>query len=163
MENPPSEKEKKLSPITIAVIILVVLFAAGLRIQQAFALRQVVWTDLAMRGKTFSVEVADTDLKREKGLGDRDSLPTDHGMYFPFPAAQYWVFWMKGMRFPIDIVWIQDGKVVDVSQDVQVDAGLPLKTYSPVAPADAVLELNAGTAREIGLTKGDAVTLTARP
>jgi len=164
MENPPLEKqEKKLSPITLAVIILTLLFAGGLRIQQALALRKVVWADLSMRGRTFSVEVADTDAKREKGLGDRDSLAADHGMYFPFPAAQYWVFWMKGMRFPIDIVWIQDGKVVDISPEAQVDAGLPLKTYSPVEPADAVLELNAGTARQIGLQKGDEVTLTAKP
>lgn len=163
MENPPLEKQKKLSPVTIAVFVATLLVAGGLRIQQAMALRKVVWADLAVRGKTFSVEVADTDAKLEKGLGDRDSLPADHGMYFPFPSAQYWVFWMKGMRFPIDIVWIQGGKVVDISQEVPVDAGLPLKTYSPVDPADAVLELNAGTARQIGLQKGDEVVLTSRP
>lgn len=163
MENPLPEQQKKLSPLTIAVIIATLLFAGGLRIQQALALRKVVWADLAMRGQTFRVEVADSDAKREKGLGDRDSLPADHGMYFPFPAAQYWVFWMKGMRFPIDIVWIQGGKVVDISREVPVDASLPLKTYSPVDPADAVLELNAGTARQIGLQKGDEVVLTAKP
>lgn len=163
MQNQPLEKDKKISPLTVAVFVLIVLFAGGLRIQQALAVRKVVWADAAMRGKTFSVEVADTDLKREKGLGNRDSLAADHGMYFPFPAAQYWVFWMKGMRFPIDIVWIQDGKVVDISPEAQVDAGAPLKTYSPVEPADAVLELNAGAARETGLQKGDTVTLTARP
>lgn len=163
MQNPPFEKDKKLSPVTIALFVVIVLFAAGLRIQQALAVRKVVWADVAMRGKTFSVEVADTDLKREKGLGERDSLAADHGMYFPFPAARHWVFWMKGMRFPIDIVWIQDGKVVDISPDAQVDAGAPLKTYSPVEPADAVLELNAGAVRAIGLQRGDAVTLTARP
>jgi len=162
MENPPLET-KKLSPFTLFVIVLTLLFAGGLRIQQALALRKVVWADVTVRGKTISVEVADTDAKREKGLGERDSLAPDHGMYFPFPAAQYWVFWMKGMRFPIDIVWIQDGKVVDVTPEVQVDAGLPLKTYSPTAPADAVLELDAGAARQIGLRKGDEVTLTAKP
>lgn len=163
MENPPLEKQKKLSPLTIAVIVATLLFAGGLRVQQALALRKVVWADLSVHGKTIRVEVADSDAKRELGLGKRDSLAPDHGMYFPFPAAQYWVFWMKGMRFPIDIVWIADGKVVDVTPEVPVDAGLPLKTYSPVEPADAVLELNAGASQQIGLQRGDAVTLTAKP
>lgn len=169
MENPspdktkPKPQEKRISPITLAVIVLTILFAAGLRIKQGLDLRRVVWADLEAHGRKLSVEVADTSAKRELGLGKRDSLAADHGMYFPFPAAQYWVFWMKGMRFPIDIVWIQGGKVVDISQEVQVDPGLPLSTYSPIEPADAVLELNAGAAREIGLQKGDTVTLTAKP
>jgi uncharacterized membrane protein (UPF0127 family) len=163
METPPLEKpQKKLSPITLAVIVLTLLFAVGLRVHQALALRKVIWAELAVRGKTFQVEVADTPAKLEKGLGERDGLPRDHGMYFPFAEAKHWVFWMKGMRFPIDIVWIRDGKVVDITPDVQVDQGLPLKTYSPVEPADAVLELDAGVAREIGLQDGDALTLTAR-
>jgi uncharacterized membrane protein (UPF0127 family) len=160
MENPAPEK-KKLPRFTPVVIVLALMLAGFLRIQQALALRKVVWADVMIRGKTFSVEVADNGAKLEKGLGDRDSLPADHGMYFPFPSSQYLVFWMKGMRFPIDIVWIQDGKVVDVSPEAQVEAGLPLKTYSPTEPADAVLEFNAGTARQIGLQKGDEITLTA--
>lgn len=163
MPSLTNDKTKKPSPIALTVIVLTLLVAGGLRIQQALALRKVVWADVGLRGQTFRVEVADSQAKSELGLGKRDSLPADHGMYFPFPAAQYWVFWMKDMRFPIDIVWIRDGKVVDVSPDVPVDKLLPLKTYSPVEPADAVLELNAGTAARIGLQGGDAVALTARP
>lgn len=163
MDTPPIDKKpdnaKKPSTITLVVIALTLVVAGGLRIQQALALKKVVMVDLAAHGQVFHVEMANTDPKRELGLGKRDSLPADHGMYFQFPAAQYWVFWMKGMRFPIDIVWIQDGKVVDISADVPVDTSLPLKTYSPVDPADAVLELNAGTAARIGLVRGDMLAI----
>jgi len=143
----------------MAICALVLVFALGLRVKQAVELRTPVVAEATLRGRAFRIEVADTDAKRELGLGERDSLPADQGMYFPFKASQRWVFWMKGMRFPIDIVWIQEGKVVDIHHDIQPPTALPLETYSPVAPADAVLELNAGTAEDIGLIPGDEVIL----
>ncbi len=161
MENPSIEK--KPTPIMTAVIVLVLLAAAGLRVKDAFLLRRVIWARMSLHDASFAVEVADTAAKREKGLGGRSGIAGDHGMYFPFPEARAWVFWMKGMRFPIDIVWIREGKVIDITSDVPVDPGLPLKTYSPVDPADAVLELQAGTARRIGLQRGDAAVLAVSP
>jgi len=155
--RPAPEPEKKASPAVLAVCGLVLLFAIGLRIKTALELRHPVTAEATLRGRTFSVEVADTVAKREKGLGERDGLLPDRGMYFPFQTAGRWVFWMKGMRFPIDIVWIREGKVVDITDDVPVDATLPLATYSPSEPADAVLELKAGTARDIGLKLGDEI------
>lgn len=150
---------KKTSPFTLAIIGAILLLAVGLRIHQAWSLRQVVMTDINVGGTVFKAEVADSEAKRELGLGKRDSLPADHAMYFSFPAANYWVFWMKDMRFPIDIVWIADGKVVDVSANAQPPKGFPLETFSPVAPADAVLELNAGTAKAKGIVPGSPVQL----
>lgn len=152
------QPSKQASPVVLAVCGIVLAAAGFLRVQQAVESRKPVEAEAVLRGRTFRIEVADTIDKREKGLGGRDSLPADQGMFFPFPAAQYWVFWMKGMRFPIDIIWIQDGKVVDIDADVPAPKGLPLETYSPTAPADAVLELNAGIAADIGLEKGDELT-----
>jgi uncharacterized membrane protein (UPF0127 family) len=157
--EPPALEKKKFPKLTTVIIVVSLLVAGFLRIQQSVALKTVNWADVTMRGQTFKVEVADNDAKQELGLGDRDSLSADHGMYFPFATAKYWVFWMKGMRFPIDIIWIQEGKVVDVSPDAPVEPGLPVKTYSPIEPADAVLEVNAGTASRIGLQKGDEVSI----
>jgi len=163
---PPDRKaadvpEKKTSPITAFVLALALLFAVGLRVKDALELRHVNMAKLTIHDKTYAVELADTSAKRELGLGKRDSLPADHGMYFPFPNAQYWVFWMKDMRFPIDIVWIADGKVVDITRDAPVPSKDPLRTFSPVAPADAVLELNAGTAAKNGILVGDDVAIVA--
>lgn len=163
MENetpkPSAEAPKKASPAVLAVAVAVVVFAVGLRIKTALDLRNPVVAEATLRGHTFTIEVADTPAKRELGLGERDALAEGHGMYFPFGMEQRWVFWMKGMRFPIDIVWIRGGRVVDISHEIPPPAGFPLETYSPAEPADAVLELNAGVARDIGLEAGDEVVI----
>jgi hypothetical protein len=155
----PETDAKKLPPAVLAVAALVIVFAIGLRIKTAIELRRVLSAEATLRGRTFAVEVADTVAKREKGLGDRDALPEGHGMYFPFGQEQRWVFWMKGMRFPIDIIWIRQGRVVGIEHDVQPPRAFPLETYSPPEPADSVLEVNAGVAREIGLRPGDEVVV----
>jgi hypothetical protein len=160
-DSPVAAPANKASPAVLAVCALVLIFAVGLRIKSAIDLRHPVLAEATLRGKSFQVEVADSSAKRELGLGKRDFLPVGQGMYFPFDTAQRWVFWMKDMRFPIDIVWIRDGKVVDIARSVPVPKALPLETFSPIEPADAVLELNAGVAAEIGLEAGDNLVLKA--
>ncbi len=153
------DTEKKPSWMALATIAAMLVAVAFLKIKQTLDDRRPILARVSVAWQTFRVEVADTSGKMEKGLGLRDSMPADAGMYFSFPSAQYWVFWMKDMRFPIDIVWIRDGKVVDVTAEVPVDKTLPLKTYSPIAPADAVLEINAGAAGKAGVKTGDEVKL----
>jgi uncharacterized membrane protein (UPF0127 family) len=69
--------------------------------------------------------------------------------------------WMKGMRFPLDLVWIDGGRVVDVTARVPdqppgtPDAELPV--YAPSRPANRVLEVNAGWAARNGVRPGDKV------
>ena len=70
--------------------------------------------------------------------------------------------WMKGMRFPLDLVWIDDDRVVDVTADVPDQPGTPdaqLPIYSPSQPANRVLEVNAGWAKRNGVQPGDRVRL----
>lgn len=114
-------------------------------------------------GATVRVEVADDEASRQLGLGGRDTLSRDHGMLFLLPNDQP-SFWMKGMRFPIDIVWIHGNEVVDVTADVPPPrgpgAGLP--TYSPDRPADRALEVNAGWAARHGVRPGDTVRVRPR-
>jgi uncharacterized membrane protein (UPF0127 family) len=111
-------------------------------------------------GATVRADVADDEASRRRGLAGRAGLEDDEGMLFLLPDDSP-AFWMKGMRFPIDIVWIDDGRVVDVTADVpppresESDAALP--TYSPRRPANRALEVNAGWAARHGVTRGDVV------
>ena len=97
----------------------------------------------------FEVEVADTRRERERGLSGRKALQTETGMIFIQYKEEAWAFWMKDMRFPIDIIWIGAGcQVVDVHEHLPIpeawaaDEDLPV--YSPRNPALYVLEVNAG-------------------
>lgn len=159
--NDVSARERAASPVAIAAFLLMVAAALGLRAKQWFDERRPILAEVTVRGATFTVEVADTPAKKELGLGKRDGLPAGRGMYFPFASARTWVFWMKDMRFPIDIVWIRQGRIVDIHKDVPPPASDALETYSPVEPADAVLELNAGAAEAAGLQAGDTVQVRA--
>ena len=103
-------------------------------------------------------EVADDEASRQRGLSGRDGLAADEGMLFLLSDDSP-SFWMKGMRFSLDIVWIRDGRVVDVAAGVPPPRGsnAPLPTYSPDRPADRALEVNAGWAADHGIRRGDAV------
>jgi uncharacterized protein len=115
-------------------------------------------TRVEVDGASVRAEVADDEASRQRGLSGRERLAPGEGMLFLLPDDSP-SLWMKGMRFPLDIVWIKDGRVVDVSADVPPPRGsdAPLPTYSPDRPADRVLEVNAGWAADHGVRRGDAV------
>jgi hypothetical protein len=109
-------------------------------------------------GVSVTAEVADDEASRTRGLSGRDRLDPDAGMLFLLPGDSP-SFWMKGMRFPIDIVWIKGGRVVDVTAGVQPPAGTneALATYSPRRAASRALEVNSGWAARHGVEPGDRV------
>lgn len=118
---------------------------------------------LFINDKTIKVEIADTPSKRAKGLGGRSFLGQDEGMLFIFDKADKHPFWMKGLSFPLDFVWIKDGKVMDILENIQppqkgqADSGLPI--YSSKEAVDKVLELPAGSVAKLNIKIGDPVKL----
>ena len=115
-------------------------------------------------GASFTVDLADTPEKRFQGLSGREFLEEGTGMLFVFQEERQHTFWMKDMRFPLDMIWITaECTIADIIADVlnpppdQKNGALP--TYSPSAPGTFVLELNAGVAAASGLQTGDQMTL----
>lgn len=114
---------------------------------------------ITIRDARVSTEVVITPAEQAKGLGYRDSLAWDHGMLFPYEEARFRGFWMKGMRFDIDIVWILDGRIVDISHRVPhvPSPEGPWPSYRPNSLVDQVLEVPAGYASSHGWRAGDRV------
>ncbi len=118
---------------------------------------------VTIRNQSFTVEVADTDQKRTKGLSGRNSLDQKTGMLFVFDTADFYSFWMKEMKFPIDILFIRDNKIVTIAQSVPkpkddtAPAGLLL--YKPAQAVNYVLEINAGLSQKYGFEEGDIVVI----
>ena len=115
-------------------------------------------------GASFTVDLADAPEKRFQGLSGREILEESTGMLFVFQEERQHTFWMKDMRFPLDMIWITaECTIADIIADVpnpppdQKNGALP--TYSPLAPGTFVLELNAGVAAASGLQTGDQMTL----
>ena len=90
------------------------------------------------------------------GLSKYKSIPNSRGMVFVFGKADYYPFWMKGMQFPIDIIYIKNDKVVTVLQNLKPGTSSPT-IYYPTGPANMVLEINAGLSQKDGITKGSEV------
>ena len=111
---------------------------------------------IRLSGKMLTIELATSADAQEQGLGDRNSMPKDHGMLFPFNDVAIHAFWMRHMRFPLDIIWLRDGEVVEIGKNLPAPTyvmDIPV-TYTPKEKANSVLELNAGMADVYGLTKG---------
>lgn len=134
---------------------------------------------------TISVELAVSEEERTLGLGNREAIAPQAGMLFVFPRSDFHGIWMKGMRFPLDIIWLaspglsggeprglvpaptgtecaqnyEKGKkcliVVDIKENV-VPESYP-ESFFPQKRASYVLEMNGGAARKNGITIGSVL------
>jgi uncharacterized membrane protein (UPF0127 family) len=103
----------------------------------------------------FSVEIADTDAAREKGLMYRKSLPEGSGMLFDFHQEQDVGFWMQNTYIPLDMLFIRaDGRILRIAENTEPLSTRVIRSGGPVR---AVLEVIGGTARKLGIAPGDRV------
>ncbi len=106
----------------------------------------------------FTVELADTHEKQERGLMFRKEIPDDFGMLFTYDYEANHGFWMKNCFVHLDIIYLDRNKqVVDMYVNVPPCKAEPCISYTSKAPAQYVLELRANRSTEIGLKLGDTV------
>ncbi len=108
--------------------------------------------------------IADSQEKRRLGLSVMNTMPKDEGMLFYFGIENtYPIFWMKDMNFPIDIIWIDDNKILHIDKNIPPPTpGAPdnkLTLYRPPGAIDYVLEVNANFTDENTIKVGDEVDL----
>lgn len=107
-----------------------------------------------IKGHAFQVELAKTDKEKQVGLSKYKSIPQERGMLFIFDKPEFYSFWMKEMKFPIDIIFINNSRIVTIYQNLPIDN---LNIYSPTSPSDKVLEINANISKKYGFGVGDSV------
>lgn len=108
---------------------------------------------------TVKAEVAATDKARRSGLSDRESLSETAGMLFIFDKPGPYAFSMNGMRFPLDFIWMYNGRIVDITQNVPVPIGVS-PVIQPNSFVTHVLEVNAGFVARHNVTIDDLVEIT---
>ncbi len=109
----------------------------------------------------FKLQVTKTPKDYEIGLSKYENLSEDIGMLFSFKKPDYYSFWMKQMKFPIDIIYIKDGEIVTIYKNVKPPKSKneSLTIYKPRKPANMVLEINAGLSDKYKFKEGDKVSL----
>ncbi len=115
---------------------------------------------VVLGGQGFSVEIANTETAQARGLMFRTHMAADHGMLFIYPDAQPRDFWMKNTLIPLDILFFDaHRRLIKVSADTPPCKRDPCPVYASAAPAQYVLELNAGIAEKLGIRPGVIFTI----
>lgn len=110
----------------------------------------------------FRVETAVTDAERHRGLMHRDTLASGEAMLFFFEKEGILPIWMKNVRFPLDILWLdREGRIVHFEENVPPCTTRDCPSYYAPGPAAFVLETPAGSIGLYGLEKGDRADLSA--
>ena len=139
--------------ILVSVLFLLFSFITEGALAQEFSYAHA--TVITPKGVSIPVEVSDTLEKRSLGLGKRDKLEKGWGMLFVFEKRIPHSFWMKNMRFPIDIIWLDNQRIVELAENVPPpQEGESPKVMEPRLPSNFVLELESGRARALGLKVG---------
>lgn len=138
-----------------SIVLPLVVIAIALACATALAPRI---TTVKIGGASLQVEIADNPMKRAQGLSGRKFMPENSGMLFIFDKPAEYAFWMKDMLVPLDFIWIRQGVVVEVIEDVRPDDFPPPRILTPRQAVDQVIEVKAGTVRNLGIKVGDSVS-----
>lgn len=116
---------------------------------------------LKIGNHTFKLFVAKTTKEKEIGLSGKASLNQEYGMLFPFDKPDYYPFWMKDMKISIDMLFVENNKIVSVFKNLKPPKSKDetLEIIRPQKPADKVIEINSGLAEKYNIKPGDTVTI----
>jgi uncharacterized membrane protein (UPF0127 family) len=114
---------------------------------------------ISINGVRLQADVALTADEQTRGLSIKNAIQSNEGMLFPYETPRILSFWMKDMKFPIDIIWLSaDKRVVHIEENLQPCSPLlPCPSYAPDVPAQFVLETKAGFSSSNGISEGTPV------
>lgn len=105
------------------------------------------------------VEIADEALEQWQGLSDRKKLNKNNGMLFIFTDKKIRTFVMRRMNFPLDIIFINDDKIINIQKNLKPEGKITINKYSSLEPVNYVLEVNAGFTDKYKIKAGDKIKL----
>jgi uncharacterized protein len=152
--------------LLLALTMIVGMVSGGLTPATSSPLPQVApsalqTAEITVGGVPLTVELAYLPADRSLGLGYREGLASGTGMLFLFEGPAPRSFWMRGMRFCIDIVWIENGLIQGAAESVCPEpagtADTDLPSYVSPVPVTYVLEVPAGWLDAYGLGTGTPV------
>ncbi len=147
--------------VAYGVLIVVVLLLAFLKFGGTNLIPSFGSKTAEINKHTYNLLIANDDKSRQVGLSNRKSLDQNTGMIFIFPKKGIYSFWMKNTQIPLDMIYINDEKIVYIVKNAPPQAGKAgnLPIYTPTNEANFVLEINGGQSDKYKFKTGDKVTL----
>ena len=142
------------SQARLGLVLAVLLGMAGLAEGQDVSAQGNPWLWVTISKVKVKAEAVSTPERLYLGLSYRRELPEGRGMLFFMPETEVQTFCMRGMHFPLDLIWIVDGRVAGLT--LNVPPTFPGDLPSPV-PVNYVLEVPGGFADRYGIKVGDRV------
>lgn len=136
--------------LLILISILIVLILASF----FYSFNKFVQPSAEIKGHKFQLLIAKSDNDKQIGLSKYKNLPEDKGMIFIFEKPDFYPFWMKDMKFPIDIIFVRDNKIVTIYENLPINN---LSIYPPTEASNKVLEINANLSKKYGFSVGNSV------
>lgn len=135
------ENKTKIKILVGVVAAAIIGILANYIFSEVFSVQGNVIKRVYIRDVPVKAEVVKTETRIEQGLAGRSNLPNGRGMLFEMPDNDTQRFWMKGMRFAIDIIWIENGRVIGCEKNIS-----PNDSRIFVSPGDAgyILEVSEG-------------------
>jgi hypothetical protein len=146
----------------IIILVLFLILVGGVVFYQLSQASQMMKTNgkVTINNQLFNVEVVKSDKDRQIGLTKYKAIKDNQGMLFVFDNPDLVSFWMKNMKFPIDIIFIKDDTIVSIVENVPMPTpNTETTTYKPDAPVNYVLEINDGLVKKHNIKKGDIVKI----
>jgi hypothetical protein len=113
-------------------------------------------------GQRIELEVARTRKEQASGLQFRATLPSDRGMLFPVEPATTVELWMKDVNFPLDMIFLREGIIIEIAEQVPPCKSAPCPLYGPDKEVDAVVEVSGGVARQLDMEEGDRIEIQSQ-
>jgi len=101
--------------------------------------------EIIINNAVFDVNLSIFTYEKVKGLGKISSIDDNQGMLFYYLNSSVREFWMKDMQFPIDVLWIKDNKIVNISENVPIHINGEITRMNSLYEVDRVLELKANS------------------
>lgn len=144
----------KICSILVGALILGGTYLIWVLSESQFSLKSV---DVVIRQQRIRAEVISSPAALYRGLSGRAELCPDCGLLFNFSGSAEREFVMRDMRFPLDIIFINGGQIINIAANLEPEGNNPQHIYRSASPANQVLEVNGGSAERWGFKIGDRI------
>jgi len=123
---------------------------------------QIIFYPKTSNSVTLNCEVAKTITEKMNGLMNRENLAVDKGMIFPFLLPWIRFFWMKNVKIPLDIIFINRNLEIIATYEAPVETGFFHKNYWSHGFCKYVIETNIGFCKKHNIVKGTKIKISRK-